>query len=64
MRVASGLWGHEPETVNLELKPSDPSNNPYLALGGLIAAGLDGVARELDPGPAALIDPANYGAEE
>lgn len=64
VRIASGLWGHEPETVNLELKPSDPSNNPYLALGGLIAAGLDGVARALDPGQAALIDPADYGAEE
>ena len=48
----------------LTLKASDPSNNPYLALGGLIAAGLDGVARELDPGEVALIDPANYSDEE
>ena len=64
VRIASGLWGHEPETLNLELKPSDPSNNPYLALGGLIAAGLDGVARELDPGQVSLIDPANYSPEE
>ncbi len=63
VRIASGLWGHEPETVNLEFKPSDPSNNPYLALGGLIAAGLDGVARELDPGRVTLIDPANFDAE-
>ncbi len=64
VRIASGLWGREPESVNLEFKPSDPSNNPYLALGGLIAAGLDGVARELDPGQVTLIDPANYSAEE
>lgn len=64
VRIASGLWGHEPESVNLELKPSDPSNNPYLALGGLIAAGLDGVARALDPGKVTLIDPANYGPQE
>ena len=48
----------------MELKASDPSNNPYLALGGLIAAGLDGVARQLDPGEPTLIDPGNYSDEE
>ncbi len=64
VRIASGLWGHEAQTVNLELKASDPSNNPYLALGGLIAAGLDGVRRELDPGRVTLIDPGNFSPEE
>ena len=64
VRVVSGLWEHEAESVNLELKASDPSNNPYLALGGLIAAGLDGLARELDPGDPALMDPGNYDDEE
>jgi glutamine synthetase len=51
-------------TVNLELKASDPSNNPYLALGGLIAAGLEGVTRKLDPGEVTLIDPGNYNETE
>lgn len=60
VRIASGLWGREATTVNLELKASDSSSNPYLALGGLIAAGLDGIARQLDPGQATLIDPGNY----
>jgi glutamine synthetase len=64
VRVVSGLWDHEADSVNLELKASDPSNNPYLALGSLIAAGLDGVARELDPGEPVLIDPGNYSDEE
>lgn len=64
VRIASPLWGHEAQSINLEFKASDPSNNPYLALGGLIAAGLDGVVRQLDPGPASLIDPANYSDEE
>lgn len=64
VRVVSGLWGHEAGSVNLELKGSDPSNNPYLALGGLIAAGLDGVARQLEPGEPTLIDPGNYSDEE
>jgi glutamine synthetase len=64
VRIASGLWGQEAASTNLELKASDPSNNPYLALGCLLAAGLDGVARELEPGEATLIDPGNYSDEE
>lgn len=64
VRVASGHWGNEAASINLELKASDSSSNPYLALGGLIAAGLDGLARELMPGQPALIDPGNYSDEE
>lgn len=64
VRIVSGLWGHEADSVNLEYKPSDPSNNPYLALGGLIAAGLDGLERQLEPGEPTLIDPGNYSDEE
>jgi glutamine synthetase len=45
------------ESTNLELKPCDPSNNPYLALGGLLAAGLDGIERKVDPGEPTLVDP-------
>ena len=37
-------------STNAELKACDASANPYLALGGLLAAGLDGVARKLEPG--------------
>ena len=57
VRVPSKRRGLEMESTNLELKPCDPSNNPYLALGGLLAAGLDGIARKLDPGEPTLIDP-------
>ncbi|MFZ0256577.1 MAG: glutamine synthetase family protein [Gammaproteobacteria bacterium] len=64
VRIASGLWSHEQDSVNLEMKGSDPSNNPYLALGGLIAAGLDGLVRELAPGEPTLIDPGNFNDEE
>ena len=45
-------------SVNLELKPSDSTGNPYLALGGFICAGLDGIRRSLDPGEPVLVDPA------
>lgn len=35
-----------------EWRLPDASANPYLATAGLIAAGLDGIDRQLDPGPA------------
>ena len=35
----------------LELRTPDGSCNPYLATAAVIAAGLDGIERELDPGP-------------
>jgi glutamine synthetase len=62
VRIASGFWGDEMKTVNLELKPSDSSHNPYLALGGLIAAGLDGIEKEMTPPEPVLVDPG--GMEE
>jgi glutamine synthetase len=57
LRVASPFWGHEAESINVELKACDASSNPYVALGGVIAAGLDGLERELEPPPPALQDP-------
>jgi glutamine synthetase len=57
VRVPSKRRGLEMESTNLEFKPCDPSSNPYLALGGLLAAGLDGLERKLDPGEPALVDP-------
>jgi glutamine synthetase len=57
IRIPSKRRGREVESTNLELKPSDASSNPYLALGGLLAAGLDGIERKLDPGAPTLVDP-------
>jgi hypothetical protein len=54
VRVPSVFSGMEEASTNAELKAADSSCNPYLALGGLIAAGLDGVERGLElPPPAA-----------
>jgi glutamine synthetase len=39
-----------------EWRAPDASANPYLMLAGLIAAGLDGIDRKLDPGPACVDD--------
>jgi glutamine synthetase len=58
VRIASPFWQREMASINLELKPCDPSCNPYLALGGLLAAGLDGIARQRHPGQPLLHDPA------
>jgi glutamine synthetase len=37
--------------TRVELRMPDPSCNPYLAFAVMLRAGLDGVERELDPGP-------------
>jgi glutamine synthetase len=48
-----------PASCNVELKTCDGSANPYLALAGVIAAGLDGVRRKLKPGDPVETDPAS-----
>jgi len=58
VRICSPLHGDAASSVNLELKPSDSSANPYLALGAFIYAGLDGIRGKLDPGAAVNVDPA------
>ncbi len=64
VRVPSTFASDRAGSTNAELKASDPSSNPYLALGGLLAAGLDGVRRTLEPGEPALIDPGNWSDAE
>ncbi|MEO8606515.1 MAG: glutamine synthetase family protein [Chloroflexota bacterium] len=64
VRVASRYKSDEEGSANAELKAADLSANPYLAFGALIAAGLDGVRRQLDPGEPTLVDPANYSDSE
>jgi glutamine synthetase len=57
LRVASPTKSREAQSTNIELKASDSSSNPYLALGGVIAAGLDGIDRRLELPPPATTDP-------
>jgi glutamine synthetase len=59
VRVPSRYWDDEAGSTNLELKASDASANPYIALGGVIAAALDGIDRGLDPGEPVNQDPGN-----
>ena len=58
LRIASPFYQREEASYNIEFKPSDGSANPYLSLGALIAAGLDGVERGLEPGEPCEHDPA------
>lgn len=58
LRVPSVFAGMEEASTNAELKSADATCNPYLAVGGLIAAGLDGLERSLEPPEPVEVDPA------
>lgn len=51
--------GLDDESVNIEFKPCDASTSPHLAVGALIAAGLDGIERGIEPPPPVDADPAS-----
>ena len=64
IRIASPVAGAESATANVELKPVDVTANPYLALAAVLAAGMDGIDRGLDPGEPTTVDPATLSEEE
>jgi len=49
---------HDRERANLEYRPSDGAANPYLALAGLLVAGMDGLERELPCPESVEFDPS------
>jgi glutamine synthetase len=73
-------WGHDnreaavrvpsvdadrPEaTTRVEFKPVDNTINPYLVQFGLLAAGVDGLERELDPGEPLNCNPESLDDDE
>lgn len=48
-----------PSPTHLEFKTSDASANPYLALGAVIVAGLDGIEQKLALSNPIAVDPGN-----
>jgi glutamine synthetase len=64
VRLTSPVAGAESATANVEFKPMDVTANPYLALAAVLAAGMDGVERDLDPGEPVTVDPATLSDEE
>ena len=67
VRVMPGI-SRDPETAakgfNLEIRAADCTASPYLALGVLARAGLEGIRRDLALPPPAKIDPAEMSEEE
>lgn len=45
-------YANQPETARIEFRPPDATCNVYLALAGMLMAGLDGIERKLDPSEA------------
>jgi glutamine synthetase len=64
VRVCSPMRDDPAASVNVELKPSDSTANPYLALGACIHAGLDGIRRKLEPPDPVNVDPATLTDEQ
>ena len=62
LRFVTGMVGSRPEAANLELKSMDAAANPYLALGSIVAAGIDGLEREMALPEPVLDDPASIPA--
>ncbi|HAG82217.1 MAG TPA: glutamine synthetase [Cyanobacteria bacterium UBA12227] len=53
-----------PSSTHFELKTVDATANPYLALGAVIAAGLDGIRSCLELGVPVAVDPGSLSASE
>ena len=64
VRIIKGTRGKESKGLNIEFKPADGTANPYLALNALLIAGFDGISRQVDPGEALNVDPAELSNEE
>lgn len=63
IRIPSVLAGNASAT-RIEYRLPDPAANPYIAIGSTIAAGLDGVKNEIDPGEPVNRDPMKLSRSE
>jgi glutamine synthetase len=59
LRLIDGSASSEGAAANAEVKVFDATANPYLVVGALIAAGLDGIRRGLNLPPEVTVDPAS-----
>src|SRR5439155_8131474 len=62
LRFVTGMVGSRPGAGSLELKSMDAAANPSRALGSIVAAGIDGLERELSLPEPVLDDPASIPA--
>jgi glutamine synthetase len=56
--------GDRASQLHLEYRGADAAANPYLALGAVVRAGLEGIRAALDPPPILDRDPARLGEDE
>ena len=59
LRFIAGTTPSTAAGANIEVKPVDGTANPYLAVGAMLAAGLDGLQRELRLPPSTEEDPTS-----
>jgi len=45
------MYSNNPDSKRIEFRCPDPSCNPYLTFAAILLAALDGIQRQLDPGP-------------
>jgi len=62
LRFVTGMVGSRAQAANLEVKAMDAAANPYLALGAIVAAGIDGIERQLSLPEPIFDDPASIPA--
>ena len=44
------VYSENPKTKRIEFRPPDCAANPYIAFAAMLMAGMDGIARKIDPG--------------
>jgi glutamine synthetase len=64
VRLVTGTVGNRERAANLEVKCADLAANPYLALAGVLAAGLAGLERQAPLGEPVTGDPARFDEQE
>ncbi|MGR2752800.1 hypothetical protein [Agromyces arachidis] len=64
LRYVPGQAGMGAEQANVEVKPVDAAANPYLATAAVIAAAVDGLARDAVPPAPVVVDPGTLGEPE
>jgi glutamine synthetase len=64
LRFITGMVGGRDRSTNVEFKPIDLAANPYLAIGAIIAAGLEGIEKSLRLPPPTTRAPASLTEDE
>jgi glutamine synthetase len=58
------MYFPDPKAKRVEFRPPDPTCNPYLAFSAMLMAGLDGIAKKMNPGDPLDVDLYELSAEE